>query len=168
MYLDVPPLISSVVHLFCLLHPPSLSLSVKWGGGVRWQRADVSSPALKMLVKMEGRNSGKGKACLSVEVGRFYEGGHNHKQQIQALCPGSSFGNGSSLSNLRLQPQTLNVELTPHLVEAAFNPLWQHGSQCFILQQVCLIKLNFACTRGVHSPYLHRKLQSSAKCICMF
>ena len=59
------------------------------------------------------------------------------------LRPGSSFGNGSSLSNLMPQPQTLNVELTLHLVEAALG----FPPQRAILQHVCLIKLDFACSK---------------------
>lgn len=41
-------------------------------------------PSFEDDCKDAGRDSGKGKACFPAEVGRFYEGGRNHKQQIQA------------------------------------------------------------------------------------
>jgi len=51
-----------------------------------------------MLVKMEERNI--------VEVGRFTREAANSRYRLRA---GSSFANGSSLSNLWLKPQTLKL-----------------------------------------------------------
>lgn len=137
------------VHLFCLHHLPYLPQSVCEVRG--WSEVTGGRcflPSFEDDCKDEGRNSGKGKACFSAEAGCFTR----EATITSSRCwpqSGSSSGNGSSLSNPPLRPQNLNVELTPHLIF-----LQQH-----ILQHVCLIKLNFACSRGVYSPYLHSELQ---------
>lgn len=87
--------------------------------------------ALKTIVKMDGGIVEGVKPSFPRSLGVFMREatitGSAHR-----LRSGSSFGNGSSLSNLLLQPQTLNVTLTPHLPEAALNFLEKHGCHCSV------------------------------------
>lgn len=162
------PLLSSVVHLFSLHLPsPSSSLSVKWGGGIRWQRADISSPALKMLVKMEGGKVERVKPVPPWRLGVLRGRPQSHAADTGFVLAAST-GNGSSLSNLLLPPQILNGKQTPNLGRAAINFVQENGHWCIILQHIYLIKLNFGCSRGVYSPYLLTELTSSAKTFSFF
>lgn len=76
-------------HVYCFyfvffLFPPLASL---WSEGAEWgdRGADVSSPALKKLVKIRRETITIGVyACYATEAGRFYEGTHNRMQQIKS------------------------------------------------------------------------------------
>lgn len=98
IYVDFLPLTSSVVHLFCLLHLPSLPQSVCEVRG--W--SDVTEvrcflPSFEDDCKDGERNSEKNKACVSVEVGRFTREA-TITGSTYRLTSGSCSGNGSSLS----------------------------------------------------------------------
>lgn len=91
-------------------------------------------PSFEDDCKDGGRNSLKGKVYFSVEFFIFFR---SEASTIASgryrLRPGSRFGNGSALSNLLPQPQTLNVELTLHLVEAALGfPLSEQFCNTFV------------------------------------
>lgn len=65
-----------------------------------------------------GRISGKGEVSLR-RLGLFFFTSRATIASSRYLRSGSGFGNGASIYNPLLRPQTLNVKLPPHLVKAA-------------------------------------------------
>lgn len=103
------PLGYALWHIYAFVH-----LSVKWGGGVTWRRADVSSTASKTIARTVGgmvQTQG-----LHWSVAPSLQG---NTHMLHSLRSGRCTWNGSAF--LQPLPQTPKVRLTPNLVKVAFN-----------------------------------------------
>lgn len=141
---------SSCIFLSSPAFLPSLSLSVKWGGGLKVTEGRCFlSLVLKCFVKTEIVEKDKSTEC-------FDEGGHRHAQAMTPLF-------WQQFWKARLRLQNLSVHLKPNIIKATSSSRTGGGLPVATYWSG-QIKL---CSVGGYNPYVDRLLVSLEKALCL-